>query len=278
MKRLFLHLFCAIVLTFVVVSAVSAQSDTLSDVTFTLYRDEESLTFYFSGAGEIPFHNIRIDVYLPNEEVVEFALQDYPTFETLLIRRPLQAPTCLRLELRDSDVPYPLECQRLTSQQRRVEDNIGRAGIFWYDDEINVYYLIEIFQNDVFIGDCPPDLVEDEVCEVTFTPQPMPEYIPPTPRPTATPAPAQPTVVPTVSTRAYPCTAQVDPNSPSSILNVVRQSPNSTTVIASVRRGDQVTVIERSAGANVFYRIQSGGRTIGWIAAQYLALSATCPA
>ncbi|MCL4247077.1 MAG: TIR domain-containing protein [Anaerolineae bacterium] len=97
----------------------------------------------------------------------------------------------------------------------------------------------------------------------------------PTPSPTATPVSVTPTVMP--QSRSYPCEATVDPYATASILTVVRQSPNSSTTIASVRRGEQVLVIDRSAGAQVFYRIQSNGRTIGWIAAEYLELSPTCP-
>jgi len=181
MRRVFIFFVALLILTSMSVGVSSAQCEEPSPITFTLYRDEESLTFYFSGADEIPFHNIRIDVFLPNGDVNEIYLQDYATFETLLIRRALQAPTCLRLELHDSNIPFPDNCRRLSSQQRRVEDNIGQSGIFWYDEEINEYFALELYQEDVFIGDCAADLVEDEVCEVTFTPQPMPTLTTPTP-------------------------------------------------------------------------------------------------
>jgi len=110
-----------------------------------------------------------------------------------------------------------------------------------------------------------------------------------TPLPTSTPLPTNtslpaPTTAPATATSApiviatYPCDAQVDPFSTSTTLNVVRQFPNQTsTTVASVRRGDAVTVIEKSAGNDVFYRIQSNGRTLGWIAEEHLELSANCP-
>lgn len=89
--------------------------------------------------------------------------------------------------------------------------------------------------------------------------------------PTSTSAPVQ-------TSRSYPCSATVDPFSGSTVLNVVRQFPTRTAqIVDSVRRGDEVLVLERSAGADVFYRIQSDGRTVGWIAEEYLQLSNNCP-
>ena len=89
-----------------------------------------------------------------------------------------------------------------------------------------------------------------------------------------------PTNAPTsiVSSITYPCHAVVDPSLTSTRLNVVKQFPNSTsTTVASVRRGDTVIILERSEGTDGYYHIQSGGRTLGWIAASYLQLSASCP-
>ena len=278
MKRLTILTLMVLAFTILSVTLALAQDDAQPEVTFTLYRDEESLTFYFSGVGEISFHTIRIDVFLPNGTVDEIYLQNYATFETLLIRRALQAPTCLRLELRDTDVPFPDDCRVLSSQQRRVEDNIGRSGIFWYEDEINEYFALELYQEDVFIGDCAADLVEDEVCEVTFVPSAMPEYVPPTPRPTATVQMATP--VPMVSSRSYPCEAIVYSTSGSTRLNVVRRSPNPAfPVIASIVTGDLISVQDTSSSqGNVWYLINdTNGRNIGWVESVYLRLSGNCP-
>jgi len=287
MKRLTILTLMVLAFTILSVTLALAQDDAQPEVTFTLYRDEESLTFYFSGADEIPFHNIRIDVFLPNGDVNEIYLQDYATFETLLIRRALQAPTCLRLELRDSDVPFPDDCRVLSSQQRRVEDNIGRSGIFWYDLEINEYYALELYQEDVFIGDCAADLVEDEVCEVTFVPSAMPEYVPPTPRPTATTepiigsAPPRATSAPTLVTSSYPCPATISSSYGTAIQDL--RPPNNASASAGgrliIRAGTEVRVLApATTGVTPLFRISdASGRELGWISTIYVVLSPTCP-
>lgn len=77
---------------------------------------------------------------------------------------------------------------------------------------------------------------------------------------------------------AYPCVAAISPNSSASVLNIVRQYANpNAQVVASVRRGEQVTVIDISAGAEKHYQIQSNGRTVGWVSGEYLVLSPECP-
>ena len=283
MKRLTILTLMLLALTSLSASLALAQDDAQPEVTFTLYRDEDSLTFYFSGADEIPFHNIRIDVFLLNGTVDEIYLQDYATFETLLIRRALQAPTCLRLELRDSNIPFPDNCRRLSSQQRRVEDNIGRSGIFWYEDEINEYFALELYQEDVFIGDCAADLVEDEVCEVTFVPSAMPEYVPPTPRPTATAAPqAATTSAPTLVTSSYPCPATISSSYGTAIQDL--RPPNNASASAGgrliIRAGTEVRVLApATTGVTALFRISdANGRELGWISTIYVVLSPTCPA
>ena len=282
MKRVLMLFIALLIVSSVSVGVSSAQSEELSPITFTLYRDEESLTFYFSGADEIPFHNIRIDVFLPNGDVNEIYLQDYATFETLLIRRALQAPTCLRLELRDSDVPFPDDCRVLSSAQRRVEDNIGRSGIFWYEDEINEYFALELYQEDVFIGECAADLVEDEVCEVTFVPSAMPEYVPPTPRPTATAAPqAATTSAPTLVTSSYPCPATISSSYGTAIQDL--RPPNNASASAGgrliIRAGTEVRVLApATTGLTPLFRISDvSGRELGWISTIYVVLSTACP-
>jgi len=286
MKRVLMLFIALLIVSSVSVGVSSAQSEELSPITFTLYRDEESLTFYFSGADEIPFHNIRIDVFLPNGDVNEIYLQDYATFETLLIRRALQAPTCLRLELRDSNIPFPDNCRRLSSQQRRVEDNIGRSGIFWYEDEINEYFALELYQEDVFIGDCAADLVEDEVCEVTFVPSAMPEYVPPTPRPTATEptigsAPPRATSAPTLVTSSHPCPATISSSYGTAIQDL--RPPNNASASAGgrliIRAGTEVRVLAPATiGVTPLFRISDvSGRELGWISTIYVVLSPTCP-
>ncbi|MGB1287674.1 MAG: GW dipeptide domain-containing protein [Aggregatilineales bacterium] len=81
-----------------------------------------------------------------------------------------------------------------------------------------------------------------------------------------------------VQAQGYPCDATISPNSVSSILNVVRQFPNREAIItASVRRSDSVTIIDQSSGTDLYYQIQQNGRTIGWIAEEYLVLSPGCP-
>lgn len=97
--------------------------------------------------------------------------------------------------------------------------------------------------------------------------------VPPTPVPTVTNTPLQ-----SISTGSYPCDATVNPFATATTLNVVRQFPNqNASIVASVRRGETVLVIERSAGSDVFYNIQSNGRTVGWIADEHLELSNNCP-
>jgi len=286
MKRLTILTLMLFAFTSLSVTLALAQDDAQPEVTFTLYRDEESLTFYFSGADEIPFHSIRIDVFLPNGDVEEIYLQDYATFKTLLIRRALQAPTCLRLELRDSDEPYPDDCKVLSSSQRRVEDNIGRSGVFWYDREINEYFALELYQEDVFIGDCAADLVEDEVCEVTFVPSVMPEYVPPTPRPTATAAPVgsapqTATSAPTLVTSSYPCPATISSSYGTAIQDL--RPPNNASASAGgrliIRAGTEVRVLApATTGVTLLFRISDvSGRELGWISTIYVVLSPTCP-
>ena len=275
MKRVLMLFIALLIVSSVSVGVSSAQSEELSPITFTLYRDEESLTFYFSGADEIPFHNIRIDVFLPNGDVNEIYLQDYATFETLLIRRALQAPTCLRLELRDSDVPFPDDCRVLSSAQRRVEDNIGRSGIFWYEDEINEYYALELYQEDVFIGDCAADLVEDEVCEVTFVPSAMPEYVPPTPRPTATNVSAATTPTAAPSSGIYPCEGTIIASTVSSLV-VVRALPRTTApLVTPIQPNIRITILDGQGGD--WYRISYGTANNGWIPQEYVIADSTCP-
>lgn len=98
---------------------------------------------------------------------------------------------------------------------------------------------------------------------------------------TPTPTPAIETDEPSTQasvSRQFPCVATVDPFATASILNVVRQFPNPTSqIINSVRRSSEVTVIEVSAGAERFYRVQQNGQTLGWIASEYLVLSTNCP-
>ena len=139
----------------------------------------------------------------------------------------------------------------------------------------------------------PPTLTHTVTPTATLTPTQLPTEtatnIPPTataippsatsvslPTNTAIPAPTQP---PIVTNRSFPCEGTVAPTATSSILNVVRQFPNpNASIVDSVRRGEIVTVLDNSAGSTVYYEIQSGGRTIGWIAQEYLVLSETCPA
>ena len=94
----------------------------------------------------------------------------------------------------------------------------------------------------------------------------------PTPFLTATSPP------PSASTPSFPCDATVDPNSAPSTLNIVRQLPNpSASIVASLQRGELVRIIGQGGDPNIFYEIQSSGRTLGWVAERYLVLSDSCP-
>ncbi|MCA9905563.1 MAG: SH3 domain-containing protein [Anaerolineae bacterium] len=103
--------------------------------------------------------------------------------------------------------------------------------------------------------------------------------------PTLNPSiPTQLVLIPTDAPRptltvepSYPCDAHIDPNAEAARLDVVLQTPVGNTIVGSVSRGEPIRVIERSAGINVYYRIQRDGRTIGWIAEEYLELSDNCP-
>lgn len=77
---------------------------------------------------------------------------------------------------------------------------------------------------------------------------------------------------------AFPCPATVTNTSISTILDVVREFPNtSSAVISSISRGESLTVLERSGGAGAFYRVQRGAQTLGWVSAEYLVLLESCP-
>ena len=183
MKRVLMLFIALLIVSSVSVGVSSAQSEELSPITFTLYRDEESLTMVFLGAGEVPFHSIRIEAEEADERRTEIYLeQRYATFRTLNLL-PLDRPTCLRIEWQEAGLPFPNDCLELSRDQRRVENNVAPTGIFWYENDVRVFLPLIIFQGETQIGFCDGggESVKYQVCELTFTPQPMPTLTTPTP-------------------------------------------------------------------------------------------------
>ena len=134
---------------------------------------------------------------------------------------------------------------------------------------------------------CGTSIPDAELTDTEVPPATVAQATPPTDTPVLMTDTALPTNSPTITQtpvatntpeRGYPCETQVDPNAESSILSVVRQyaNPNSN-IVNSVRRGETVTVLERSGGSSNYYRIQSNGQTLGWISNVYLVSSSVCP-
>lgn len=118
---------------------------------------------------------------------------------------------------------------------------------------------------------------QTETPTATSTQTPTPSFtstqVEATPSPTATIF-FQP--VPT-SAQILPCDAVIDSNAASTILNIVRQFPNpNATITGSVRRGEPIRVLEKSAGTDAFYEIQVNGRSVGWVAEEHIEFSANC--
>lgn len=185
-KRTRLILITALLFFVGAVQLLSAQN-TSEEVEFTVLRDRDSLTFIFTGNVEVPFHDIRIDVFLRNGDVDEIYLQEY--FD-MLDRYPLQVPVCLRIQWEYFNRNLPLACDEplITGEQRDIF-SITEFDIFWMNRQTGRYFSLEFYQGESRIGVCRDDQVGAEGCKVTFVPLPLPTFATPTPTATLEPAP-----------------------------------------------------------------------------------------
>lgn len=157
-----------LLILFLLLNATITFAQSSGEVVFSVLRDSESLTIIFTGAGEVSFDEIRIDTFYPNGNVEDFYLGDYSTF-SVLARRSLEIPACLRFQLQGSQAALPSTCLALSDNQLYIQ-SLSSADLFWVNRVTNGYYLLEFYQGDRNIGGCRSDQVESRDCRVSFTP------------------------------------------------------------------------------------------------------------
>ncbi len=292
----------ALVLSLIVPGAVLAQATAptptatatatptatpLPTLTLTLFRDADSLTLLVP-PSDVPVSllGLELRVSLINGTTITRRLdRDYAAFIGLPFANVDElGAVCFRLVKAGATGPLPIECGNgplLLTQQ------LAAADVFWFDSSTNLPRIVQVRQNNMFIGLCPAtqDSCAIELPLLPVTATPTPSLTPTTAATTAAPT-FTPIVIPTQGATSlpigYPCEATIVTDGIATVLrDVLRSSPSERSASrGSIRVDERVLVLGEPyfASGNKWFEIGNyNGNTLGWIIEQYLRLSASCP-
>lgn len=141
---------------FAAVGAVNAQDA----VQIVVFRDEDSLTIYVPGEGQVSLQGLQIQ----DATGYNHLLQAYVDFQHINFSR-IAAPVCLRLVRDDSRTTAPQACA--TAEQHL--QTLTNADVFWHDAFMNQTSIISV------IGDATQVICnQDARCDVLFASFPEP--------------------------------------------------------------------------------------------------------
>ncbi len=240
--------------------------------TLTIFRDLDTFTLYAPAQGEISLSRFTFAV---SDKI--YALESFSAFRGLPFSR-LPTPICFRLTRSGANSPLPLDC----ASALILTQNLTNADVFWYDSVLAQDFVVLIQLDGSTQAICASGQSE---CDITFTPgevTPTPTAtITVTPIYTITPSATIPVVVntPTPIAGVYPCDGTiVVSTSPGVGLNKVhviaqRSSPNRP----PVSQGSTVSVLGTQRASGITWYQISYNNNQGWLEAEYITLSSSCP-
>ncbi|PJF39297.1 MAG: hypothetical protein CUN54_09020 [Phototrophicales bacterium] len=242
-------------------------------IELTIFRDNDSVTLFIPTAATVSLTDIALQVTTTQGVTITNALTGFPS---LLPLDNLTTPICLRLERDGAGGVAPLECQRLSSEQVRIQP-LAAPNIFWRDDVGGSGRVIIILQNGASVGTCPAG---QATCDLMLDAR----QIVPTASPT-TMSTIEATEIPiasltaTLAMREFPCEGEIVFNS-SALLNAVRAGPSSqASPRQPIQQGISIVILTKTGfNTNMWYQIASlDGNELGWIPSHLVIPLSLCP-
>jgi hypothetical protein len=138
-------------------------STTANQLTFTLFRDEDSLTIYIPEMNApVSIVDLTFQIQTSEGTFRSFDIEKYSSFVGLPFSN-IPTPICIRLTKNTSISPIPLECGGILM----ITQNLADADVFWFDNISVQDRTVLIADGQEIIGVCASGQAK---CDILFIP------------------------------------------------------------------------------------------------------------